>query len=87
MVFPGGRRKTFHALTEVTFQRLDAVVIEQYLALVNPLDKAGGYGIQEYGELLVERICGSFDNVMGLPVAPVIEALGRKSDCGSEGVG
>ncbi len=42
--------------------------IRDYFTKVNPLDKAGGYGAQEYGDLIIERIEGSFSNVMGLPV-------------------
>ena len=73
--FPGGRRKVFHDLTEVDFLPLDDAAIDAYFALVNPLDKAGAYGIQEHGERIVRGIRGSFENVMGLPVAAVIAAL------------
>ena len=72
LIQPGGVTETFHDLTEVLFRVLDEATIDRYLALVNPLDKAGAYGIQEHGELLVESIQGSFDNVMGLPVARVV---------------
>ena len=41
--------------------------IHDYLSKVNPLDKAGAYAIQEHGAGVVERIEGSFNNVMGLP--------------------
>jgi septum formation protein len=60
----------------VTFLTLDDAAIEEYFALVNPLDKAGAYGIQESGERIIAGIRGNFDNVMGLPVAKVIAALG-----------
>ena len=62
------RLKVFTETTEVTFRRLTVPEILRYLKLVNPLDKAGAYGIQEHGELLVERIDGSFSNVVGLPL-------------------
>ena len=39
------------------------------------MDKAGGYGIQENGELIVENIIGSFTNVVGLPLARLREEL------------
>ena len=75
VIFPGGVRKTFHGTTEVTFLPLGDAEIDAYFALVNPLDKAGGYGIQEHGECIIAGIEGSFDNVMGLPVDLVMEAL------------
>lgn len=72
---PGGRFERFHALTGVRFRELDDGAITRYLELVDPLDKAGGYGIQEHGELLVEAIDGDYHNVMGLPVDLVLERL------------
>ena len=62
------RQKVFAETTEVTFQPLDAVKIRRYLNHVNPLDKAGAYAIQEQGDLIVQKISGSYSNVVGLPV-------------------
>jgi septum formation protein len=62
------RQRTFVDHTDVTFRPLDAVKIRRYLTAVNPLDKAGGYAIQEKGDQLVENISGSYTNVVGLPV-------------------
>ncbi|RYD47065.1 MAG: septum formation protein Maf, partial [Verrucomicrobiaceae bacterium] len=75
VIYPDGRRNVFHDITEVDFRDLDEGVIESYFSQVNPLDKAGAYGIQESGELIVSGIRGSFENVMGLPVEKVIAAL------------
>jgi septum formation protein len=75
VVFPGGKVERFHELTDVRFRAFDEEVIEDYFSKVNPLDKAGAYGIQEHGEMLVDGIEGSFDNVMGLPVALLMERL------------
>jgi septum formation protein len=75
LIRPGGGREVFHDTTAVTFRPLDAAAIDAYLTLANPLDKAGGYGIQEYGERIIEGIRGSFENVMGLPVEKVLAAL------------
>jgi septum formation protein len=75
MIFPGGTRKVFHETTDVSFLPLDAKAIDDYLSRVDPLDKAGAYGIQEHGELIVERIDGSFENVMGLPLEQVLAVL------------
>jgi len=63
------RRRIFFEETVVTFAPLTLAQIRSYHAQVNPLDKAGAYGIQEKGELLVEAISGSFTNVIGLPLA------------------
>jgi septum formation protein len=76
VIYPGGGKNVFHDTTEVTFLKLDDAAIEEYFALVNPLDKAGAYGIQESGERIIAGIRGNFDNVMGLPVGKVIAALG-----------
>src|ERR1700675_1664287 len=62
------RQQIFTDNTFVTFRPLDAVKIRRYLTKVDPLDKAGAYAIQEEGDLLVERVAGSFTNVVGLPL-------------------
>ncbi len=54
--------------TEVTFRSLDERDIGAYLQSGEPFDKAGGYGIQGRGSLLVERIEGCYFNVVGLPL-------------------
>lgn len=68
---PGGTVRTLHAVTEVVFRKLDEATISEYLAKTSPLDKAGAYGIQDHGEMIV----GSYENVMGLPVEDVLDAL------------
>lgn len=75
LIFPDGPIELLHEVTEVDFREFGDDVIEAYFAKVNPLDKAGAYGIQEHGEMLVSEIRGSFENVMGLPVAMVVERL------------
>lgn len=71
-----------HAFFEcslVRFQKLDDTRINQYFQLVDPLDKAGAYGIQVGRELIVESVEGSVENVMGLPIqrlALTMEELG-----------
>lgn len=67
----------FHDVTEVTFQPLPEARIRAYHARVNPLDKAGGYGIQEAGELILDRCDGSWTNVMGLPMERLTAELRR----------
>jgi septum formation protein len=50
------------------FHPLDSGQIRDYLAKVNPLDKAGAYAIQEHGDLIISEMSGSYSNVVGLPV-------------------
>jgi septum formation protein len=59
---------TFAERTGVWIKPLNREQIRDYFSKVNPLDKAGAYGAQEYGDLILERVEGSFRNVMGLPV-------------------
>lgn len=63
--------------SEVTFKVLDEAVIETYLARVNTLDKAGGYAIQEHGELIVAGQRGSLTNIIGLPIESTKQILTR----------
>jgi septum formation protein len=69
------RQRIFFEETSVTFRPLTREHIQRYHAQVNPLDKAGAYGIQEHGEMLVEAISGSFTNVIGLPLERLAEEL------------
>ena len=62
------RQKLFFVSTAVTFRKLHIGQIRRYLAKIFPFDKAGGYAIQEEGDLIVKHIHGSFTNVIGLPV-------------------
>ncbi|PWU18052.1 MAG: septum formation protein Maf [Verrucomicrobia bacterium] len=62
------RQRVSCETTTVTFRKLDEAGIQRYLLKVNPLDKAGAYGIQEERELIIERIAGSYSNVVGLPM-------------------
>ena len=71
------RQNVFSENTAVTFQALDGVKIRRYLAKVNPLDKAGAYGIQEESDLIVEKISGSYTNVVGLPLERLHAELGE----------
>lgn len=67
----------FAVSTDVTFRRLDARAIDAYLALIDPLDKAGGYAAQEQGDRIIAAVAGSWTNVMGLPMEAVTNALAR----------
>ena len=69
---------TFHVESEVVFEPLDAyqeALIERYISTDEPYDKAGAYGIQGGGALLVKKIDGDYFNVVGLPVARLAREL------------
>lgn len=70
-----GHRAVKVVTTEVRFRSLTDCEIEQYVATGEPLDKAGAYGIQGRGTLLVEGIRGNYDNVVGLPLTVVYTML------------
>lgn len=61
--------------TQVYFKTLTDEMLQWYLATGESLDKAGAYGIQGFGALLVERIEGCYFNVVGLPLNKVVEGL------------
>lgn len=71
----GDNIRTFSEVTEVTFRTLSNEDIEWYISTGEPFDKAGGYGIQGKGSLLIERINGDYFNVVGLPVSRLNQEL------------
>lgn len=70
-----GALTTVAVTTDVTFRSLPAEEIRAYVATGEPLDKAGSYGIQGYGAILIEAIRGDYTNVVGLPVPTVARLL------------
>ena len=70
-----GRLFTDVVKTDVCFKRLGEAEIEWYIQTGEPFDKAGGYGIQGIGSVLVKSISGSYTNVVGLPVCEVMGFL------------
>ena len=67
-VLGGGQAATEHEETAVAFRALSPEEIRDYIATGEPMDKAGAYGIQGVGALLVQGIRGDYCNVVGLPV-------------------
>ena len=77
-LFAGSEIKTFTEETKVEFNPMDDYqmsLISEYCDSGSPYDKAGGYGIQDMGSLLVKRIDGDYPNVVGLPVARLAREL------------
>ena len=71
-----GQRKIDRGVaSEVTFHELTDAVVGDYLSKVHTLDKAGGYAIQEHGEMIVARQTGSFTNIVGLPIEETKQIL------------
>ncbi len=70
------KQTTFYDVSRVYFKKLKSEEIEYYLTNFSPYDKAGGYGVQDWiGYIGIEKIEGSFYNVMGLPVKDLYEEL------------
>lgn len=57
------------------FKEIGLETIRHYMSLVNVMDKAGAYAVQEHGELIIDRVEGSVNNVIGLPVERIAETL------------
>lgn len=64
-----------HNITKVKFKNLDEELINWYISTKEPLDKAGAYGIQGKGAILIEKIEGDFFSVMGLPIGKIVSDL------------
>ncbi len=76
-VINGEKHESFCCETKVTFYKLSENDIKSYLKTGEYKDKAGAYGIQGYGSLLVEKIDGDYFNVVGLPVSRLSRILSR----------
>ena len=66
--------------TKVEFKILSDEMINNYIETKEPMDKAGAYGIQGYGSLLIKEIKGDYFNVVGLPISRLYEILKEKFD-------
>lgn len=77
LTYPEGEAITDVVETQVYFRELAPDEIAEYVASGEPLDKAGAYGIQGCGAILVERIAGDYYTVVGLPLARLWQELHR----------
>ncbi len=69
------KHHTFHETTTVKFKKLSKTEINYYIYNFNPLDKAGGYGIQDWSSIFVKKINGCYFNVVGFPISRVYSEL------------
>lgn len=72
-----GKLDVFHRSTQVKFYPLAEEEIAEYVAMGESQGRAGAYGIEGIGVVLVESICGDYSNIVGLPVAETIRRLHR----------
>ena len=73
LAMPDGSVEVFHDVTRVRFRTLNVAEIDTYIETGSPMDKAGGYGIQDDAGEFVDDIEGSFSNVVGLPVERFVD--------------
>lgn len=86
-VWGKGHEVTRCVETAVTFFDLTDAEIDAYVATAEPLDKAGSYGIQGKGALLVKEISGDYYNVVGLPVSDLAKTMRQLGLLPQEGTG
>ena len=75
MTAEGRQVVTFHEKTDVVMYPMSEAQIEAYVATKEPMDKAGSYAIQGKCAAYVKGICGDYNNVVGLPVAKLMQEL------------
>ncbi|MFA5195993.1 MAG: Maf family protein [Bacteroidales bacterium] len=66
---------SFHEITKVFMKKMSPETIESYINTGEPLERAGGYSLQELGAILIKKIDGDFFNAMGLPINRLAEEL------------
>jgi septum formation protein len=69
------RSTSFQEISRVRFRKLSNAAIRTYINKINPLDKAGAYAAQGEGAEIIEKIDGSYTNVVGLPMEKTVAAL------------
>ena len=75
LILVDGTEHTFVETTTVLFKDVSPQMIKAYVQTGDPFDKAGGYGIQTSGAMLVDRIEGDYNNVVGLPIASLVQKM------------
>ena len=70
-----GHEVEFTVVTDVTFKNLTDEALRHYHTLIDPMDKAGSYAAQDHGEIIIDRVEGSWTNVVGLPMERLATVL------------
>jgi nucleoside triphosphate pyrophosphatase len=73
LLLPGGEERTEVVATEVTFRALDEELLDWYVAVGEWRERSGGYAIQGKGSVLARAVKGDFQNVVGLPLAALLD--------------
>lgn len=73
--FTSKKWKQFCVVSKVKMKKFSKKDTARYLSKINPLDKAGAYAIQEHGDHLIQKIKGSYTNVVGLPMEKLKQSL------------
>jgi septum formation protein len=76
-IISGEKIITEHIISQVIFRKLTQKEIDEYVKSGEPMDKAGGYGIQDGAGKFIEKVIGDYDNVVGLPVSSVMKVLNQ----------
>jgi septum formation protein len=71
----GAKTRVFSSTTDVVIKNLSSTEIDNYIKSGEPMDKAGAYAAQGIGSYMVKKLVGSYANVVGLPIAEVVEIL------------
>lgn len=80
-IISGDKTETFSVETRVKFFELTDAEINEYISTGEPSDKAGAYGIQGKGSLLIEKIDGDYFNVVGLPISELNRKIKLMNRC------
>lgn len=70
-------QEVFANMTEVTFYKLTDEEISDYVETGEPMGKAGSYGIESKGVLLIKSICGDYSNIVGIPIAETLRKINK----------
>ena len=71
----GEHLRSMVSISDVRFRRLDDKEIQYYVGTGDPMDKAGGYGIQGFAAIFIKEIRGSYSGIMGLPLYETAKLL------------